>query len=95
MRPPPINTLSREEILEIRAASAPRKREERECLWCDKKVLMREGQSFCSATCRAKYAQSAARLTLERLLREKEIWLKEREEFVREIARLKGEGNSP
>lgn len=89
-QPARLNDLTHEQIQAIRAELEARKgKEDKHCLWCEAKRLMRADQKFCSASCRAQYAQAAARAQYETLCREKEAWALEREELVREIAALR------
>jgi hypothetical protein len=76
---------------EIEAARAKlgSKRAERPCLWCEKVVSMRGDQHFCSAPCRASYARAAAQIEVERRAVEKQHWLAERDELIKEIQRLR------
>ena len=89
MSPPVIlNDFTAAEIQAARARlGSPRT--DRSCLWCEKVKSMRADQHFCSTACRAAYARAAAQIAHERLVREKEIWLLEREELIREIAELR------
>lgn len=89
-QPARLNDLTREQIQSLRAEIEARKgKEDKHCLWCEAKRLMRADQKFCSASCRAQYAQAAARVQYELLCREKEAWLLEREGYVKEIAALR------
>jgi hypothetical protein len=87
-RPVILNDFTAAEIQEARARLGT-KRTERPCLWCEKTKLMRSDQNFCSPSCRAAYARAAAQVVYERLLREKEMWLLEREALIKEIAELR------
>ena len=81
-----LNTLTRAELESIKLKAV---KEKRHCAFCDKAILMRPDQHFCSANCRAKYAAAASRVAYERLLKEREDWLLERAAFVKEVARLR------
>lgn len=83
-----LNDLTREQIAEIRNGQAIT---ERACLWCEKEGKMRVDQKFCSAKCRSAYANAAARKSHEALLQAQKTWHKERDEMVKEIARLRAE----
>ncbi len=88
--PPPVilNDFTAAEIQAARARlGSPRT--DRPCLWCEKIKSMRADQHFCSTACRSAYARTAAQIAHERLVREKEIWLTEREGLIREIAELR------
>lgn len=88
--PPPVilNDFTAAEIQAARARlGSPRT--DRPCLWCEKVKSMRADQHFCSTACRAAYARAAAQLAHERLVREKEAWLIEREGLIQEIAELR------
>ena len=86
--PDVLNTLTKAELETIKLRSV---KEKRHCAFCDKAILMRPDQLFCSASCRAKYAQAAARLAYERLVQEKDAWARERAALVKEVARLREE----
>ena len=77
------------ELAQLREASRPSTKKEGSCLWCERVVSMRSDQKFCSASCRAAYANAAARLAYEKLLREKAAWELEREELIRELSALR------
>lgn len=83
------NILNELTNLEIEAIRLARKKEDRNCLACDKAVKMKAGQNFCSPACRVRWSREQARILYEQLVKEKENWLREREELVKEIAELK------
>lgn len=85
-----LNDLTKAEIAAYKERLSSR-RQERPCAWCDKPHLMRADQQFCNATCRAAYAQAAARLKYEQLIHAQEVWHKERAELIKEIADLRKE----
>ena len=80
-----LNTLTKAELETLKLKTA---KEKRHCAFCDKAILMRPDQLFCSSNCRAKYAAASARMAYERLVKERETWMSERTALIKEVARL-------
>ena len=90
--PEKINDHTQAEIAEAFARVSARSQPViKACLWCGKESKMRASQLFCTPAHKAAYAREAARLQYEKLLRERQAWLVEREGYIKEIEDLRAQ----
>lgn len=85
-----LNSLTKEEIAEIRATiDQKKKKTKRCCLQCGREHLMKTHQKFCSNACRAAAHREQTEILHELLVKERGQWALEREDLLREIRELR------
>ena len=85
-----LNNLTKSQLDELKLKLEFKKaRKDINCLWCEKLIKKAlASQRFCCNNCRASYHNAALQVQYENLLVEKERWIAERSELVKEIGRL-------
>ena len=85
-----LNNLTREQLSAIQE-KALSKRSPRNCAYCEKELLMRRDQHFCTPKCRSAYSRAAAAYAAEELIRADAAHRAERDELIRELAAVRAE----
>lgn len=59
------------------------------CRHCEKQIMMRPDQEFCSSKCRTAYSVAMAEYRREALIADRDFYLKERRDLLQEVDELK------
>lgn len=86
-----LNDLTVEQIKEYKRLADEKHYRVLTCFWCDKTFKAKSGkeQRFCSSAHRTAYARAAAKIVYDKLVIDKQVWLAERESFIKEISELR------
>jgi hypothetical protein len=63
----------------------------RKCQYCGEETKMRSNQIFCNKQCKTNWHNEVKRFIFDKLVNERAIWQKEREELINEISSLRKE----